>query len=53
MAEHQVCPGCGGARGTEKTEHSVETDPQGGQRPVQRTYWSPCSVCGGSGVVQR
>lgn len=53
MAEQQTCPGCGGARGTEKTEHTVETDPQGRQQPVRRSYWSPCSVCGGSGVVQR
>ncbi|WP_158071986.1 hypothetical protein [Kitasatospora sp. CB01950] len=53
MTEQQTCPGCAGARGTEKTEHSVETDGQGWQEPVRRTFWSPCTVCAGLGVVHQ
>lgn len=53
MPEQRPCYGCGGARGTEKTEHTVEPDGNGGMRPVQRKYWSPCSMCGGSGVVHQ
>jgi hypothetical protein len=51
MAEQQACLGGGGARGTQKTEHTVETDSNGNQVPKTSTFWSPCGRCGGSGVV--
>lgn len=40
MTQQQTCPGCGGARGTEKVEHTVETDSQGNQVPRVNRFWS-------------
>lgn len=51
MAEIKTCPRCAGQRGTEKTEHTVETDSQGNMVPKQRTVWNACSYCGGNGTV--
>ncbi|MFD9127750.1 hypothetical protein [Kitasatospora sp. NPDC059571] len=50
-SQPQVCPGCAGQRGTEKVEHTVDRDAQGHQIHREHRYWSPCSRCGGSGVV--
>ncbi|MFJ8039346.1 hypothetical protein ACIRBX_02380 [Kitasatospora sp. NPDC096147] len=51
MAEPQLCPGCGGGRVTEKTEHTVETDSRGDQVAREYRYLSPCGRCGGTGEV--
>ncbi|MDT3400441.1 hypothetical protein RKE29_28180 [Streptomyces sp. B1866] len=51
MPEDQACPGCGGTGLTDHTEHSVETDEDGQQKPVVRSWIGSCSVCNGTGVV--
>jgi hypothetical protein len=51
MPQIITCPACGGARGTEKVQHTVETDSQGNQVPREHRYWSPCTYCSGSGTV--
>ncbi|MFI6449423.1 hypothetical protein [Kitasatospora sp. NPDC050543] len=51
MPENQTCPSCGGARGTDKVEASVELDEQGQLVPKQRSVWSPCGLCHGQGTV--
>lgn len=45
------CSSCAGAKGTEKTQHTVEVDAQGNQVAVEHRYWSPCNGCGGAGTV--
>ncbi|MFD6181830.1 hypothetical protein [Streptomyces goshikiensis] len=49
--EERPCQPCGGLRVTEHTEHTVETDENGNQRPVIRQWTGLCGACGGSGVV--
>lgn len=49
--DERICPACSGQRVTEKVEHSVETDSQGNQKPVQRHVTTQCGLCGGAGVV--
>ncbi|GHD82591.1 hypothetical protein GCM10010336_70690 [Streptomyces goshikiensis] len=49
--EERPCQPCGGLRVTEHTEHAVETDESGNQRPVIRQWTGPCGACGGSGVT--
>jgi DnaJ-class molecular chaperone len=51
MPQQQTCPVCAGNRGTEKVEHTVEIDSNGNQVPKVNRSWSPCSMCGGSGLV--
>lgn len=50
-AEIRTCTACGGLRGTEKTEHTLERDAEGRLTPQANHFWSPCSMCGGSGTV--
>ncbi|GAA1283541.1 hypothetical protein [Streptomyces javensis] len=46
-----TCPACNGARVTEHTEHTVETDENGQQKPVTRTWTGPCGTCNGTGTT--
>ncbi|MGW1764686.1 hypothetical protein ACWCQL_11520 [Streptomyces sp. NPDC002073] len=43
------CQPCAGSGLTEHTEHSVETDEKGHQRPVVRQWTGSCNNCHGSG----
>ncbi|MFD8866038.1 hypothetical protein ACFV1F_16965 [Streptomyces sp. NPDC059590] len=47
----QTCSSCGGSGVTEHTEHTVETDQNGHQTPVTRTWTGPCSACSGRGTT--
>ena len=49
MPSEQPCGACSGTGVTEHTEHSVETDKDGNQKPVSRSWTGPCSTCHGSG----
>ncbi|MFC9324064.1 hypothetical protein [Kitasatospora sp. NPDC057015] len=49
--ELRTCAACGGARGTEKTQHTVELDAEGRQVARVDTFWSACTACGGLGTV--
>lgn len=50
MPSEQPCGACSGTGVTEHTEHSVETDKDGNQKPVSRSWTGPCSQCHGSGI---
>lgn len=47
--EPKPCPSCGGSGLTEHTRHEVETDENGKQRSVTRSWTGPCNACHGSG----
>lgn len=47
----QICPRCAGSGVTEKYRYTVETGPDGQQKPRQESYISPCDHCGGKGWV--
>lgn len=47
----QRCGACGGSGLTEHTEHTVETQPDGTQKSVTRSWTGSCSTCHGSGTV--
>lgn len=51
MSEPRPCPACAGQRGTEKVQHTYERDEQGNTVALENRYWSPCTTCGGAGVV--
>jgi DnaJ-class molecular chaperone len=51
MSEPRTCPVCSGQQGTEKVQHTVERDENGNMVARENRYWSPCNMCGGSGVV--
>jgi hypothetical protein len=44
----EPCPACQGSGLTEHTEHTVETDKDGNQVPVERHWTGPCNTCHGS-----
>jgi DnaJ-class molecular chaperone len=50
-AEIRPCSSCGGQRGTEKEQHTVELDANGNQVARVNRFWSPCNGCGGTGTV--
>ncbi|MEV8477661.1 hypothetical protein [Streptomyces sp. NPDC051173] len=47
--QERPCAACDGDGITTKTEYTVETDADGRQRPVTRTSYSSCTLCGGTG----
>ncbi len=49
--EIRNCTACGGARGTEKEQHTVDLDADGNQVHRVDRFWSPCTACGGVGTV--
>lgn len=44
------CSACNGSGLTEHVEHSVETDENGNQKPVERRWTGSCNTCHGSGI---